>query len=100
MRPALAILGVSHSCGSQTDECATPARLDPRRRHGFLTLRLVLQRDIDLRLKSQADQADPNVVVLGYHVNRRRRMDDAAEHLITLLIPEHLAQVNPRGRAR
>jgi len=37
---------------------------------------------------------------LGYHVGRRRRTDDAPEHFITQLIPEHLAQVHARGRAR
>ena len=44
MRPALAILRVSHSCGSQTDECATPARFHPRRRHGFFDVEVRLPR--------------------------------------------------------
>ncbi len=72
MRPGLIILGVSHSCGSQTDECATPARLDPRRRHGFLTLRL------------------------GYHVGHCRRAKNTPEHLITQVVPKYLTQVVPK----
>ncbi len=63
---------------SEPDECAAPARLDPRRRHRFLTLSL------------------------GYHVGQGRRAKDTPEHLITQVIPKHLAQVHVprRGHER